>query len=133
MVNYEQTYFQVDIQCQVRNLKNKNHITTTPKGATNNAKRMLGWIEKYGRDVVQGGTRVGLERANQLAKREPISLDTVKRINSFLARHEENAKIAEEYRDEPWRDKGYVAYNMWGGKAMVSWAKRIAENEESDY
>ena len=31
------------------------------------------------------------------------------------------------------RDKGYVAYNMWGGKAMVSWAKRIAENEESDY
>ena len=101
-----------------------------PQGATNNAKRMLGWIEKYGRDVVRGGTEVGLARANQLAKREPISLDTVKRINSFLARHEDNAKIAEEYRDEPWKDKGYVAYNMWGGKAMVSWAKRISENAD---
>ena len=101
-----------------------------PQGATNNAKRMLGWIEKYGRDVVRGGTEVGLARANQLAKREPISLDTVKRINSFLARHEDNAKIAEQYRDEPWKDKGYVAYNMWGGKAMVSWAKRISENAD---
>ena len=101
-----------------------------PQGATNNAKRMLGWIEKDGRDVVRGGTEVGLARANQLAKREPISLDTVKRINSFLARHEDNAKIAEEYRDEPWKDKGYVAYNMWGGKAMVSWAKRISQNAD---
>ena len=36
-------------------------------------------------------------------------------------------KIAEEYRDEPWKDKGYVAYNLWGGKAMVSWAKRTSD------
>ena len=99
-----------------------------PQGATNNAKRMLEWREKYGRDIVQGGTRVGWERANQLASREPLSLDTIKRINSFLARHEENAVISDEFKDEPWKDKGYVAYNLWGGKAMVAWAKRIAEN-----
>ena len=99
-----------------------------PQGATNNAKRMLEWREKYGRDVVQGGTPVGWTRANQLANREALSLDTVKRINSFLARHEENAVISDEYKNEPWKDKGYVAYNLWGGKAMVSWAKRIAEN-----
>jgi HK97 family phage portal protein len=101
-----------------------------PQGATNNAKRMLEWREKYGRDVVKGGTRVGWERANQLASREALSLETVKRVHSFLSRHEENAKIADEYRDEPWKDKGYVAYNLWGGKAMVSWAKRIAENAD---
>jgi hypothetical protein len=77
---------------------------------------------------VQGGTPVGWTRANQLANREALSLDTVKRINSFLARHEENAVISDEYKNEPWKDKGYVAYNLWGGKAMVSWAKRIAEN-----
>jgi len=103
-----------------------------PQGATNNAKRMLEWREKYGRDVVKGGTRVGWERANQLANRESLSLDTVKRINSFLARHEDNAKISQEYRDEPWRDNGYVAYNLWGGKSMVSWARRISDNEESN-
>jgi len=90
---------------------------------------MLEWREKYGRDVVQGGTRVGWERANQLANREALSLDTVKRIHSFLSRHKDNAAIDPEYRDEPYRDKGYVAYNLWGGEAMVSWAKKIAENE----
>lgn len=103
-----------------------------PQGATNNARRMLEWREKYGRDVVKGGTRVGWERANQLASRESLSLDTVKRINSFLARHEENAKISEEYKNEPWKDNGYVAYNLWGGKSMVSWARRISDNEESN-
>ena len=101
-----------------------------PQGATNNAKRMLEWREKYGRDVVKGGTEVGWKRANQLANRESISLDTVKRINSFLARHEENAKISEDYRNEPYKDKGYVAYNLWGGKAMISWAKRISQNAD---
>ncbi len=57
---------------------------------------MLEWRKKYGRDVVKGGTEVGWKRANQLANRESISLDTVKRIHSFLARHEDNAKISEE-------------------------------------
>jgi hypothetical protein len=100
-----------------------------PQGATNNAKRMLEWREKYGRDVVKGGTEVGWGRANDLANRRPLSLDVVKRVNSFLARHEDNAVISDEYKNEPWKDNGYVAYNLWGGKAMVSWAKRISEND----
>jgi hypothetical protein len=117
----------VEDEAEEKMLKAESY-SNYPQGATNNAKRMLEWREKYGRDVVQGGTPVGWTRANQLANREALSLDTVKRINSFLARHEDNAVIADEYKDEPWKDKGYVAYNLWGGKAMVSWAKRIAEN-----
>jgi|TARA_R110002050_G_scaffold12441_3_gene40935 HK97 family phage portal protein len=111
-------------------IQKQDSYTNYPQGATNNAKRMLEWREKYGRDVVKGGTEVGWKRANQLANREPISLDTVKRINSFLARHEDNAKISEDYRNEPYKDKGYVAYNLWGGKAMISWAKRISQNAD---
>ena len=134
----EAEYMLSNIKAVIRNdkrTKNGKKITLEtykdyPQGATNNAKRMLEWREKYGRDVVKGGTRVGWERANQLASREALSLETVKRVHSFLSRHEENAKIADEYRDEPWKDKGYVAYNLWGGKAMVSWAKRIAENAD---
>jgi len=110
--------------------KNQDSFNDYPQSATNNAKRMLEWREKYGRDIVRGGTEVGWKRANQLANRESISLDTVKRINSFLARHEENAKIDPKFKDEPWRDKGYVAYNLWGGKAMVSWAKRTANQDD---
>jgi len=117
-----------DIQVETKQESYDNY----PQGATNNARRMLEWREKYGRDVVQGGTRVGWERANQLANREALSLETVKRVHSFLSRHKGNEVIADEYKDEPWKDKGYVAYNLWGGKAMISWAKRISENEESD-
>lgn len=100
-----------------------------PQGATNNARRMLEWREKYGRDQVTAGTPTGWTRANQLANREALSLSTVKRVHSFLARHKENAKIDPKFKDTPWKDKGYVAYNLWGGAAMVSWAKRISENE----
>lgn len=100
-----------------------------PQGATNNAKRMLEWREKYGRDVVKGGTEVGWRRASDLSERRPLSLSTVKRVHSFLSRHKDNAKIDPQYKDEPWKDRGYVAYNLWGGSAMVEWAKRISENE----
>ena len=100
-----------------------------PQGATNNARRMLEWRDKYGRDEVTAGTPTGWQRANQLANREALSLSTVKRVHSFLSRHKENAKIDPKLKDTPWKDKGYVAYNLWGGAAMVSWAKKIAENE----
>lgn len=124
--------YDTDLLPEAHNLSSKKTKAETyddyPQGATNNAKRMLEWREKYGRSVVQGGTPVGWRRANQLANREALSLSTVRRINSFLARHKENAKIDPQYKDEPWRDKGYVAYNLWGGAAMVSWAKRISEN-----
>lgn len=99
-----------------------------PQGATNNARRMIEWREKYGDDV-KGGTSIGWSRAADLAARRPLSLSVVKRVHSFLSRHEDNAKIDPKYKDEPWKDAGYVAYNLWGGAAMVAWAKRISENE----
>ena len=100
--------------------------TDYPKAASDNAKRALDWIEKYGRDVVTAGTLVGLARANQLANREPISLDTVKRMAAFN-RHRENAKINEDVKGTPWLDKGYVSWLLWGGTAGVDWAIRKVE------
>jgi len=97
-----------------------------PQTASNNAKRMLEWREKYGRDVVKGGTEVGWKRANQLANREAISVDVISRMAQFN-RHRENAKIADEYKDEPWKDRGYVAWNLWGGTAGVDWAIKKME------
>ena len=94
-----------------------------PQSATNNAKRMIEWREKYGRDVVTAGTEVGWRRASQLANRENISLDVVKRMAQFN-RHRENAKIDPKYKGEPWKDNGYVAWNLWGGTAGVDWAIR---------
>ena len=100
--------------------------TNYPQTASNNAKRMIEWREKYGRDVVRGGTEVGWKRANQLANREPLSLDVVSRMAQFN-RHRENATIDPQYKGEPWRDRGYVAWNLWGGTAGVDWAIRTME------
>ena len=97
-----------------------------PQSASNNAKRMIEWREKYGRDVVQGGTEVGWRRANQLANREALSLDVVSRMAQFN-RHRENAEIDPQYKGEPWKDRGYVAWNLWGGTAGVDWAIRTMD------
>lgn len=103
-----------------------------PKAARENAQRALDWIEKYGRDVVKAGTLTGLQRANQIAKGENLSLETVKRIRNFLSRHQENREISPIYKGTPWKDKGYVAWLLWGGDDMIGWADkkiRQAENE----
>lgn len=103
-----------------------------PQAATNNAKRMLGWIEKYGRDVVTAGTNVGLARAQQLSSREPISLDVLKRTRSYLERAKTYSTVDDKLKDEPWLDNGFVAYNLWGGEAMRNYAnKKLAELEDN--
>lgn len=99
-----------------------------PQGATNNARRMLRWRDEH--DDIRGGTNVGWTRANQLANREGLSMSTIKRTYSFLSRHKDNAEIAEDLKSTPWRDAGYVAYNLWGGSAMFAWAKRMAGKDD---
>ena len=104
-----------------------------PQGATNNAKRVLEWDEKY---KLRGkmGTPKGWSRARQLASRETLSQADVNSIYSFLRRHEQNAEIAEEFRGTPYKDKGYVMYNAWGGKALLSHVERYrsANHDEGD-
>jgi HK97 family phage portal protein len=98
-----------------------------PQSASNNAKRMIEWREKHGRDEVRGGTEVGWKRANQLANREKLSESTIARMAQFN-RHRENATIDPQYKDTPWKDRGYVAWNLWGGTSGVNWAiKKIKQ------
>ena len=92
-----------------------------PQSASNNAKKALKWREEHGRDEVKGGTAIGWTRANQLAKKEKISRETIGRMASFK-RHEKNAKVDEKYKSTPWKDKGYVAWLLWGGTSGVNWA-----------
>lgn len=106
-----------------KNYTVKESYNDYPQAATNNARRMIEWREKYGRDVVKGGTEIGWKRASQLAGREKLSVDVISRMAQFN-RHRENAKIDPKYKDEPWKDNGYVAWNLWGGTAGVDWAIR---------
>ena len=105
-----------------------------PQSATNNAKRVKNWIEKHGRNEVDGMTEVGLARMNQLIARESLSLSTLKRTFSFLSRTKGGGydKINPDYRDTPWRDKGYVAFLGWGGQSMLTYADKKLKQIENE-
>lgn len=94
-----------------------------PKAASENARKVLDWRNRYGRDEVKGMTRVGWRRANQLAKGQKITRQTIARMAAFN-RHRKNAKIDPDLRGTPWKDKGYVAWLGWGGSEGVDWAIR---------
>jgi len=89
--------------------------TDYPESATNAAKRALEWRDSH---PDQGcGTRVGWARANQLAKREPISEDTIARMASF-ARHL-------QHEDIPYSEGcGGLMVDAWGGRSGIEWAQR---------
>ncbi|NBW14617.1 MAG: hypothetical protein EBR82_42120 [Caulobacteraceae bacterium] len=101
-------------------------FTDYPKEAQAGACKVLEWIDKYGRDEVDGMTQVGLQRANQLCKRKPISLETIARMASFQ-RHKKDSEINPEYAGKPWKDRGYVSWLGWGGDSGISWAQRKLE------
>jgi hypothetical protein len=105
----------------------KSTTYTPPKSAQANAARVLKWRDEHP-DEIQGMTRVGWTRANQLAKGEALSLDTVKRMAQF-ARHRENANVSAENESTPWKDAGRVAWLGWGGEEGIAWAKRVSERE----
>jgi len=88
-----------------------------PDAVKNNAQNALDWAEENGWGSC--GTPVGKQRANQLAKGEPISVETIKRMYSFLSRHQENAKASKGYGD----GCGQLMYDAWGGASALSWAE----------
>jgi hypothetical protein len=84
-----------------------------PSGVRNNAKRGIELNEKNGNKCA---TPVGKVRAQQLAQGKPISVETIKRMHSYLSR-------AEEYYDEgDTKACGTISYLLWGGLAGKRWA-----------
>jgi len=82
-----------------------------PDAVSNNAKRGIELNEKVNNKCA---TQVGKVRAQQLAKKEAITVETIKRMFSYLSR-------AEEYYDEGDSEAcGTISYLLWGGKAGFS-------------
>lgn len=71
------------------------------------------------------GIGSGVQRAVNLKNRDKLSPDTVKMMHGFFSRHEKNKAIAPEHKGEPWNDKGYVAWLLWGGDPGQSWAAKV--------
>ena len=84
-------------------------------GVRNNAKKGIELNEKYGNKCA---TPVGKVRAQQLAQGKPISVETIKRMHSYLSR-------AETYYDsaDSQEDCGNISFLLWGGKAALGWSR----------
>ncbi len=85
------------------------------EGIRNNAKRGIELNERNGNKCA---TQTGKVRAQQLANGEAISVETIKRMHSYLSR-------AETYYDnaDDTSDCGYISYLLWGGKSALSWSR----------
>ena len=89
-------------------------FTDYPESASNNARRALKYASENGWGDC--GTNVGKARANQLANKEPISEETVKRMASFR-RHQ-------QHKDVPYtKGCGGLMWDAWGGESGISWAE----------
>ena len=71
----------------------------------------------------RAGTPVGVRRAAQLANREPVSVETLKRMISFFARHERSSGSAAARRNPT--SKAAQAWGLWGGNAGRRWAANL--------
>jgi len=97
-----------------------------PDSVKNNAKAVLKYVEENGWGDC--GTDVGKQRANQLANGEPISEDTIKRMYSYLSRHEVDLESSTGYGD----GCGKLMYDSWGGKSAMSWAQSKINSIEKE-
>ena len=96
-------------------------VNDYPKAVTEAAKRGIRLNEENGNKCA---TQTGKVRAQQLAQGKPISMDTVKRMYSYLSR-------AETYYDpNDTTACGTISYLLWGGPTALSWAKRKVEQAE---
>ena len=85
-----------------------------PSGVSNNAKKGIDLNEKNNNKCA---TQVGKVRAQQLANGEPISVETIKRMYSYLSR-------AEAYYDESDMNAcGTISFLLWGGLAGKRWSE----------
>jgi hypothetical protein len=85
-----------------------------PDSVRNNAKRGIDLNEKVDNKCA---TQVGKIRAQQLAQGKPVTVETIKRMFSYLSR----AEVYYEKGDT--ESCGYISYLLWGGKSAKSWAE----------
>lgn len=88
--------------------------TDYPEAVSNNAQKGIDYNLMNGNKCA---TPVGKIRAQQLAQRKPISVETIRRMYSYLSRAESYYTGADK------QDCGYISFMLWGGLAGKRWAE----------
>ena len=100
-------------------IENKSNVelksfSDYPESVSNNAKRGIELNEKVNNRCA---TQVGKVRAQQLADRKPVTMETIKRMYSYLSRAEAY------YNPSDTEACGTISYLLWGGKSAKTWAE----------
>lgn len=101
-------------------------IADYPEGVKNAAARAVKWADENGWGSC--GTQVGKTRASQLSQGEAISVDTLKRMYSYLSRHKVDLESSKTYKD----GCGKLMYDSWGGEPALSWSERKLKQLENE-
>lgn len=72
----------------------------------------------------RAGTPVGIARANQLARGDNISKDTMQRMYSYLMRAKFDRDEAIRQGKNIKNSKAIMAWGLWGGSAALAWVRR---------
>lgn len=105
----------------------EDSVTDYPEYIKNNAKKALKWFDENN-NPNNCMTQVGKVRMNQLAKGEPISINTIKRMKSFLSRHKVDLQSSKSYED----GCGLLAIDAWGGIEALDWATNYIDRIENE-
>ena len=87
-----------------------------PQGVANNAKKGIELNEKINNKCA---TDVGKIRATQLAQKKNITLETIKRMYSYLSRAEDQYRKNENDSEAC----ANISYLLWGGLAALGWSR----------
>lgn len=114
LLSYIKNILKKDLRYKKKSRIEMESYSDYGQSVSNNAKRGIELNEKVGNKCA---TQVGKVRAQQLANGEPISLETIRRMYSYLSR-------AETYYDESdTKTCGTISYLLWGGKSALSWSR----------
>jgi hypothetical protein len=104
-------------------------INTKPTDAMKSeARRGLEWRKEFKR----GGTEVGVARARDISNGRELSVDTVRRMHSYFARHEVDKK-AEGFRpgEKGYPSAGRIAWALWSGDSGRAFAARVVKSADA--
>ena len=104
-------------------------IKDYPQYITDTAIRARKWVDENGYGSCL--TPVGKSRLNQLANREPVSIETLKRMKAFGSRHKTDWDSSKSF-DE---GCGYLALASWGFEpstydSVMNYLERVITKEE---
>lgn len=103
---------------------NEERAYSPTDGMVEEALRGLEWRRKFNR----GGTEVGVARARDISNRASLSIDTIRRMYSYFARHEVD-KQAQGFKqgEDGFPSAGRIAWALWGGDPGKTFVANIIE------